>query len=90
MKDSADPQDGWSAEEVAATPSGPATADIYGKLFYYLQSILRRFSRRLSSIDMSFELLEEDAADLPRHLSGRFDRIEVCQLSTSRVADGEG
>ncbi|KAH6968167.1 hypothetical protein DER45DRAFT_495904, partial [Fusarium avenaceum] len=46
MRDNADPLDGWSAEDVEMTLYGPAKADIYGKLFLYLRSILGAFLER--------------------------------------------
>lgn len=78
MHDNADPLNGWSVEEVERTSTGPATSDIYGKLFYYLRSLLNAFLNRISSSNVAFELLQMDVAELPRHLEGRFfDRIEV-------------
>lgn len=78
MKDNADPLCGWPAEEVAQTLSGAATADIYGKLFYYLRSLFRTFLARVSNSKVSFQLFQVDAADLPDYLSGEsFSRIEA-------------
>lgn len=80
MKDSADPLNGWSSEEVAATSSGAASADIYGKLFYYLQGLLRSFLNRLPSLKVSFELLQLDVAQLPEHIEhGTLSRIDVSE-----------
>lgn len=78
MKDNADPLDGWSLEDVADVSSGPATADIYGKLFYYIRQLLRSFLDRLSSLDVSFKLFQVDASFLPDHFElDAFSRIEV-------------
>lgn len=78
MKDSADPLGGWSSEEVADMSSGPATADIYGKLFYYIRRLLRSFLDRLSSLDVSFKLFQVGASSLPDHFElDAFSRIEV-------------
>lgn len=79
MFDNADPLYGWLMEEVEATFSGLATADIYGKLFYHLRNTLRSFCSRLSKITTSFHLLAVDALSLPQHLERdkRFSRIEV-------------
>ncbi|KAK4237717.1 hypothetical protein C8A03DRAFT_44438 [Achaetomium macrosporum] len=83
MYDNADPLNGWSLQEVRDYPSGPATADIYGKLFYYLRAVLRAFAVRLSSLQVAFRLFQMDASDLATdHLeSGSFDRIEVSNIS---------
>lgn len=78
MHDNADPLSGWSSKEVEATSSGPATADVYGKLFYYIREQLRAFLTRLSDLPVSFELFQMDVADLGDNLTrGLFSRIEV-------------
>lgn len=78
MHDSADPLNGWSLKEVEDSSSGPATADIYGKLFYHVCAVLRAFLLRLSVLKVFFRLLQVDASDLPDHLeNSSFSRIEV-------------
>lgn len=78
MKDSADPFGGWSLDEVAATSSGPANADIYGKLFYYIHGLLRSFLNRLASLKTSFKLFQLDVAQIPGHIEDdTLSRIEV-------------
>lgn len=79
MRDNADPLHGWSLDEVSNTTSGAATADTYGKLFYYLRGLLRSFLDRISVLEVSFKLLHLDASDLPDHLDkDSFSRIDVC------------
>ena len=79
MKDSADPLDGWSWEEVAATSSGPASADVYGKLFYYLQGLVRGFLGQLSSLKITFKIFQMDIISLSDHVEdGTLSRVEVC------------
>ncbi|KAJ0336226.1 hypothetical protein KNSL1_013354 [Colletotrichum chrysophilum] len=39
MYDNAEPLNGWSAKDVQETQTGPATADIYGKLFISLRTV---------------------------------------------------
>jgi hypothetical protein len=78
MKDNADPLNGWSLSEVENCSSGPAAADIYGKIFYYLRAVLRTFLGRLASLQVSFCLFQLDVSNLPEHLEGgTFSRIEV-------------
>lgn len=78
MRDDADPLNGWSSKEVEDSSSGPAAADIYGKLFYHVRTVLRAFLLRLSGLQVSFQLFQVDASDLPNHLEGGFfSRIEV-------------
>jgi hypothetical protein len=77
MKDSADPIDGWDLREVLKV-CGPASNDIYGKLYCLLSSLFSRFYQRLSMLEIHLELLNIDAQSLPDHLRGRtFSRIEV-------------
>ncbi|KPM34923.1 hypothetical protein AK830_g11652 [Neonectria ditissima] len=61
MKDNADPFSGWSSKEVAETSSGPATADMYGKLFYHIREILQSFLDRVPKLKIKFELFNLDA-----------------------------
>lgn len=78
MVDNADPLHGWSMKEVSNTTSGAATADIYGKLFFYIRGILGSFVNRISDAKVSFQLLHLDASSLPEHLDkGSFSRIDV-------------
>lgn len=79
MPDSADPRNGWSSEEVAATSSGVASNDVYGKLFYFVRKELRQFVKRISNLETSFKLLQVDVLELPGHVGNQpFTRIEVC------------
>lgn len=78
MHDNANPLHGWSSKEVEDSSSGPASADIYGKLFYYVRAVLRAFLLRLLGLQVSFRLFQVDASDLPDHLKdASFNRIEV-------------
>ncbi|KAJ5890842.1 uncharacterized protein N7473_007070 [Penicillium subrubescens] len=78
MRDNADPLHGWSLGEVFSTTSGAATADTYGKLFYYLRGLLHSFLDRIFELKVSFKLLHLDAADLPDHLDeDSFSRIDT-------------
>ncbi|KAF5962848.1 hypothetical protein FBULB1_13786 [Fusarium bulbicola] len=82
MHDSADPVEGWSAKDVDMTPNGPATSDVYGKFFNHVHSTLKDFLGRISDLDISFKLLQVDAADLPAHVQkGSLNRIEVSNIS---------
>ena len=81
MSDCSDPLEGWRLEEVEATSSGPASADIYGKLYYFVRGMLVSFLRRLSDTKASFRLFQVDVTELPRYLEetpfSTFSRIEV-------------
>ncbi|GFG26617.1 monoterpene epsilon-lactone hydrolase [Aspergillus udagawae] len=82
MNDNADPLHGWPLDEVVTTSTVPATADIYGKLFFYIRGMLGSFLGRLPSLKLSFQLFQLDAACLPDHLENNsFSRIEVSNIS---------
>ncbi|KAL7939876.1 glycosyl hydrolase family 76 domain-containing protein [Trichoderma chlorosporum] len=88
MADCADPLQGWSLKDVEDCSSGPATADIYGKLFNHIRAVLREFMIRLAGSQVSFKLLCVRLCELPIHLEGgSFDRIEVSNLSDN-IFDG--
>jgi hypothetical protein len=82
LHDNADPLNGWLLKDIEATSSGPATADIYGKLFYHVRGVLGSFLRRLSGLAATFRLLQVDALELPDYLEPdeSFNRIEVWRL----------
>ncbi|KAI8397342.1 hypothetical protein FOFC_20614 [Fusarium oxysporum] len=77
IHDNANPLNGWSANEVETTPSGLVTSNIYGKLFYYVRSMLKAFMKRITNLVMTFQLFQLDASDLAAHLGNEtFDLIE--------------
>lgn len=78
LSDSADPLDGWDAKAIAATNSGPASADQYGQLFYYLRSLLGSFHARVRDLKTSIQLFNVDAIELSEPArDGRYARVEV-------------
>lgn len=83
MPDNADPRHGWPAEDVTSTPSGAASADIYGKLYFYLRKMLSSFLTRLRSLEKAlFKFFEVDVAALPDVLGpASFARIDVSNIS---------
>ncbi|KAL4811860.1 hypothetical protein BDW67DRAFT_179221 [Aspergillus spinulosporus] len=84
MIDNADPRHGWRAEDIERTSTGTATADIYGKLFYYLRGTISSFLTRLRSMNALFRLLQVDAASLADYLdSDSFSRIDASNISDS-------
>ncbi len=86
MTDMADPLDGWSQTDVLQTSSGPASADIYGKLYYMVRALLKSFLGRISGLDISFRYYRLDAIDLPEYLEKKtYSRVEV-RIRSRRVA----
>lgn len=78
VRDNADPREGWEWKQVHDTSSGPATADIYGKLFYHVRGVLQSFLCRVSDLELSLTLHHLDALELPNYLPvNHFDRVDV-------------
>lgn len=83
MNDSADPLTSWSLEEVLHTSSGPATADVYGKLLFYLREQLHSFLNRIQNLRIRLMILNFNPKDLPDRVEKDFySRIEVSEHPT--------
>lgn len=63
------PFDGWNFDEICNVDIGPTTNDISGKLYYYVKALLRRFRRRLLSLDCYIRLFSLNVTQLPPLLS---------------------
>ena len=82
MMDNANPLDSWSMPEILKTDAGPATNDMFGKLFCHIQSVLRSFYRRIVNSDLEFQLFNLDARELQGYTKEQeFARIEVAVSS---------
>ena len=85
MLDSADPLEGWANTDVLATFSGPASKDLYGKLYYHVKDVLRTFYRRMSSLECNIQMFSIDAQELRSHLQeSSFARIDVSLKQTCK------
>ena len=86
MNDSADPLHGWPLQEII-DKAGAVKNDLYGALYFYLKELLRSFCEKISKTQVSFNLAQVDAKELPRTLEQfkvpkrAFDRIEVQLVS---------
>lgn len=90
MMDSADPLDGWNLRQIFQISCGPASNDIYGKLFHHLQDLLSSFATQVISRKVSFELFNMDVNDLPKQLGSRqFARIEVMSVTKFRILEAD-
>ncbi|KAJ5540228.1 hypothetical protein N7513_008560 [Penicillium frequentans] len=82
MKDNADPLTSWSLEEVLRTSSGPATADVYGKLLFYLRGQFHSFLNRIQNLRIQLMILNFNPKDLPDRVEKDFySRIEVSGIA---------
>ncbi|KAF7867297.1 hypothetical protein EAF04_005380 [Stromatinia cepivora] len=85
MMDSANPMEGWPIEEFMSKPR-PSRNDVYGSLYFYVLKQLQDFCKRISNLQIRFQLFGLDAIDLPGILDERgtgknyFDRIEVSNI----------
>lgn len=78
MMDSADPLGGWPLQAVLDTPAGPATNDLYGKLYHHLMHLFATFHAELAARPVSFQLHRADARHLAAHITDmKFARVEV-------------
>lgn len=80
MMDSANPLQGWSSPEVLNTYAGPATGDLYGKLFHHISKHLEKFHTRLTNHGSDFFFLNVNARLLRDQATIKykaFARIEV-------------
>ncbi|RDW86109.1 uncharacterized protein DSM5745_02751 [Aspergillus mulundensis] len=81
LKPDADPLCSWSSEEVATMHMGPVTADLHGRLFFYLRETLRAFVLRLRNTKVSWKIYQLTTMDLIGKLSpDSFTRIEAANL----------
>lgn len=82
MLDSADPCHGWSCPDVLQTYAGPASNDLYGRLYAHVKKNLANFHRRISNHDIHLQLHHRNAIHLPQVLNaGSFARIETSNIS---------
>ncbi|QYS97447.1 MYND-type zinc finger protein samB [Trichoderma simmonsii] len=87
MNECADPLHGWSLKDVEDSSSGPATADIYGKLFNHIRTTLRAFLIRLSDSQMAFRLFCMGFGEIYTVLPcNTFNRIEVSNVADNLLA----
>ncbi|EGP86268.1 uncharacterized protein MYCGRDRAFT_86714 [Zymoseptoria tritici IPO323] len=83
LHDEDDPLNGWDWGEIMRTDSGPATNDLYGKLYFLLSEKLARFVRRIRSGPFHFHFHSRDAAILPKV----FTNIRFARIETSNIVD---
>lgn len=83
LKDCSDPLGGWNIFDILNETPRAAASDVYGKLYFYLQQMLKVFIEKSISLDASFQLFNVDAEELSSHLEREtFSRIEVSLFPT--------
>ncbi|KAI1368344.1 hypothetical protein F5Y08DRAFT_355541 [Xylaria arbuscula] len=82
LKQDADPLRGWDLYEVNKNEEiGAARNDIYGKLFYHVRDLFKRFILKLRTAKVTFHVLPFSGYDFADETSQRFDRIETAALA---------
>ncbi|KAI0848766.1 hypothetical protein F5Y00DRAFT_262234 [Daldinia vernicosa] len=79
LDDTKGPERGWSRSEFKKASPGYTKNDIYGKLFYYLRSIITTFHARMRTLNIEFRV-EHDS--LHRLKECFFDRILLPEEDT--------
>ncbi|RSL95950.1 hypothetical protein CEP52_011776 [Fusarium oligoseptatum] len=71
----------WPISAILGQDSGPATNDVYGKMFYFVRSLCLKFQYRLRSLQVEFSVMEKEVLALPGIFNNqghrRFDRIDM-------------
>ncbi|RDA90834.1 hypothetical protein CP533_1556 [Ophiocordyceps camponoti-saundersi (nom. inval.)] len=82
-----EPSAGWYSKDIAETSSGPASADMFGKLYYHVRSVIQSFIRRTAAGQVSIRLLNSDITELVDRLPGETFKNRVSPSQVSNVAD---
>ncbi|KAI0422591.1 hypothetical protein F5X98DRAFT_385611 [Xylaria grammica] len=82
LKRGADPLRGWDLVTIDANnDTKGANNDIYGKLFYYVRDLFKRFILKLRTAKVTFHVLPYSGYDFAHDTKSRFDRIETSTLA---------
>lgn len=78
LKPDTDPLRGWDLATINEN-NGTAGADndIYGKTFYYVRDLFKRFILKLRTLDVTFHVLPRSGYSFVEETTQKFDRIEV-------------
>lgn len=78
LKRDVDPLRGWDLAAIRGHSGTLGAAnDIYGKLFYYVRDLFKRFILKLRTVNVTFHVLPYSGYDLTQKTELEFDRIEV-------------
>lgn len=74
----ATPLHGWKYTDTVATSAGPATNDVYGRLYHHILLQLKAFRKQVGTTTTTFDFYNISATDIPSVLEqASFDRIDV-------------
>ncbi|RDA86906.1 hypothetical protein CP532_1837 [Ophiocordyceps camponoti-leonardi (nom. inval.)] len=75
-----DPAAGWDSKAIAETSSGPASCDMYGKLYYHVRAVIQSFIQRLAEGKTSIRLFNYDALEIIDRLPGENAWLGIHQV----------
>ncbi|KAI0976628.1 hypothetical protein F4678DRAFT_468818 [Xylaria arbuscula] len=82
LKRDADPLRGWDLAMINKNDgTGAADNDIYGKMFYYVRDLFKRFILKLRTINVTFRVFPYSGFDLAEETKLEFDRIDTATLA---------
>ncbi|KAI8951944.1 hypothetical protein F4801DRAFT_600608 [Xylaria longipes] len=82
LKRDADPLRGWTLTEICNhNGTRDAVHDIYGKMFYYVRDLFKRFILKLRTSNITFRVLPYSGQQIPQNICQSFDRIETATLA---------
>lgn len=78
LKRDVDPLRGWELAEINKNNEvRDASHDIYGKMFYYVRDLFKRFILKLRTVNVTFHVLPYSGERIKGKVRRKFDRIEV-------------
>ncbi|KAI1371296.1 hypothetical protein F4677DRAFT_450561 [Hypoxylon crocopeplum] len=84
------PDYGWSRAEFMKADTSAATNDIFAKLYTYIHSIITKFHKQITVLNVEFDVVHSTLSELPRFLGDlcgyykglpTFNRIETSNLA---------
>ncbi|KAI1309786.1 hypothetical protein F5Y03DRAFT_382905 [Xylaria venustula] len=82
LRRDADPLRGWDLATINENNgTDGADNDIYGKMFYYVRDMFKRFILKLRTVNVTFRVLPYSGIDLTEETKLEFDRIETAALA---------
>lgn len=82
LKPDTDPLRGWDIATINKNNGTEgADNDIYGKMFYYVRDLFKRFILKLRTLKVTFHVLPRSGYDFAEETSQKFDRIETGTLA---------
>ncbi|KAI0444867.1 hypothetical protein F4803DRAFT_572288 [Xylaria telfairii] len=86
LKRDADPLRGWDIADINKNnETRDASHDIYGKMFYYVRDLFKRFILKLRTLNVTFHVLPYSGECIKEKVRRKFDRIETATLADENL-----